>query len=329
MAEAADALTADELALIADDGGKKGDEVTTPEWAEAIKDDGLKTAVSGYESEADFLTALGLEIKTDGAWTDGLPDDLKEVAEKFSSKDDAVRAIVAFRKRDSQIRLPGKDATDDERTAYAKAIGVPKSVDGYEFPDIPKEELTDAITASRKAWAERFHKLQVSKETAKALTLAAQEEAIAVNAAEKEADKTFAAAQEEALREEWKGEDYEKNVTHANRALTELSERSGVKVDDLKHIQTKDGRFLLDRGDMLKVFAAVGREMAEGLLGPTLTDSQKETIGEEIIAKRVAIEKAQTEGNSKLANKLYQEVLALTAKQKGTAPIVGSEGRTA
>ncbi len=313
--------------------GEGNDAGTGAGWTDAIEDEGLKEALSKFESEQQLLDTLGLEIHEGGNgaldWREELPGELKEVAERFASTEDAVRAIVAYQKRDGQVRVPGKEATEDEIKAYTKAVGVPENVDGYEFPNLPKDEVTDEITASRKAWAERFHKLQVPAETAKVLTLALQEDVTAVNEAALKADTEFAKSQEDDLRVEWKGEDYERNVMLATRALTELSERSGVKITDLKSIETKDGRFLLDRADILKVFAVVGREMAEGLLGSTLTDSEKETIGEEIIAVREQYAKAQSERNTKLANSLYQKELVLIAKQEGAKPIVGKEGRSA
>ena len=69
----------------------------------------------------------------DQDWRSDLPEDLRKTAERFASKADAVRAIESFRKRESQVRVPGKDATDDEKAAYRKEQRetVIKTVRGY------------------------------------------------------------------------------------------------------------------------------------------------------------------------------------------------------
>src|SRR5687767_6715160 len=99
-------------------------------------------------------------------WRSDLPDDLKETANRFTSKADAVRAIIDMRKRESQVRVPGKDATPDQIAAYHKAIGVPEKPELYEFPDLPEGlELTDQVKESRAEWGKRFHSLGINKET--------------------------------------------------------------------------------------------------------------------------------------------------------------------
>lgn len=261
-------------------------------------------------------------------WTANLPDDLKETGKRFSSEADAVRAIIDMRKRESQVRVPGKNATPEEIATYHKAIGIPEKPEDYEFSDLPEGlELTEEVKASRAEWSKHFQKLGIPKEAAKEISRLANEEAVREAVAQKEADKAFVASQEAALRSEWKGEEYDRNKTLANRAFTELANRTGLKIEDLTHIETKDGRFLMDRTEIVRMFAAVGREMSEGSIGPTLTESEKDTVEEQIRGVRNQVAEAQSVGDSKLANKLYQQELALVAKRTGSKPIVGARGR--
>ena len=261
-------------------------------------------------------------------WTADLPDDLKETGKRFTSKADAVRAIIDFRKRESQVRVPGKNATPEEIATYHKAIGIPEKPEDYEFADLPEGlELTEELKAERAEWGKRFHALGIPKEAAKELSKLANEEALRELKAVKEADEAFVKQQEAALRNEWKGEEYERNKTLANRAFTELANRTGLKLDDLTRIETKDGRFLMDRAEIVKMFAAIGREMSEGSLGPTLTESEKDTVEEQIRNVRTQVSEAQASGDSKRANKLYQQEQALIAKRDGSKQIVGAHGR--
>jgi hypothetical protein len=261
-------------------------------------------------------------------WTADLPDDLKETGKRFSSKADAVRAINDFRKRESQVRVPGKNASPEEIAAYHKAIGIPEKPEDYEFSDLPEGlELTEEVKASRAEWSKHFQKLGIPKEAAKEISRLANEESLRELKAVKEADEAFVKQQEAALRSEWKGEEYDRNKTLANRAFTELANRTGLKLEDLTQIETKDGRFLMDRVEIVKMFAAIGREMSEGSIGPTLTESEKDTVEDQIRGVRQQVAEAQSVGDSKRANKLYQQEQALIAKREGSKAIVGARGR--
>ncbi len=329
-------------------------------WAEHVENADLKGVLSGFESQDKFFEAAGIKIEQPQDWRTGLPDDLKEsatkfktpaelvqsirakpsdwregipddlkpVAERFTSREDAIRAIQAFQKRDGQVRVPGKDASDAEKAAYLKAIGVPGKPEEYEFPVLPKEELTDDIKANRQEWGKRFHELGVPKAMAKQLIDYVSQDGAKHMQAQVEADKQFAKAQEDALRAEWKGADFDKNHTLANRAFADLAQRNGLDVEALRKIETKDGRFLMDRAEIVRMFAGIGREMAEGTLGPTLTAAESETIDGQIQDVRKQIAEAQANGDSKRSNMLYQREQALIAKQKGNKLVVGAGGRS-
>ncbi len=263
----------------------------------------------------------------DEDWRNDLPEDLRKTAERFASKADAVRAIENFRKRESQIRVPGKDATDEERAAYRKAVGIPDKAELYEYPELPKgQELTDDIKANRKVWGQRFMDLGIPKEAAKALAQAVNEDAQKYQESLVKADKAFAQAQEDALRLEWKGEEFDKNKILANRAFNEIARRAGQSLDDLTKIETKDGRFLMDRAEIVRMFAMIGREMGEGTLGPAMSEGERETVGDEVTGIRKQIEEAQEKGDSKRANQLYQKEQKLLEKM-GNKSIVGAGGR--
>ena len=60
--------------------------------------------------------------------------------------------------------------------------------------------MTDEIKASRETWANHFKDLNISKDTAKALSQLVGEDTINSAAAQAEADKAFVEQQEAALR---------------------------------------------------------------------------------------------------------------------------------
>lgn len=303
-----------------DDGG--GGEAES--WTDHMEDGDLKTALSGFESQDKFLDAAGIKApeaeKGDPVdWREGLDDDLKKTADRFNSPEDALRSIQEFRKRDSQVRVPSKDASEEEVAKYRKATGIPENAEGYEFPEIAKEDLTEEIKVSRETWGKRFHEMGITKDQAMLLSQLVNDDGAKMLEAQGEADKDFAKQQEEALRSEWKGDDYEKNKTFANRAFSEIANRAGLSLEELTKIETKAGRFLMDDARMLKLFSVIGREMGEGTLGPAISESERDTVEDEVRAVRKQIAAAQSEGNSKRANQLFQKEQKLLERIGGKA----------
>jgi hypothetical protein len=75
------------------------------------------------------------------------------------------------------------------------------------------------------------------------------------------------------------------------------------------------------------MMAAIGREQSEGTLGPVLSQSEVDTIGEQISAIQTQMAEADAKGDSKAHNALYQKELALREKMVGNEPVVGAHGR--
>jgi len=263
-------------------------------------------------------------------WRAGIADEkLRDHAGRFASLDDVIRANLDSRQKLSKAIIPpGKDASEDDVKGYLKAIGVPAEASGYEFPEIPKEQMTDAIQAERDMWAKEFHDARLPDETAKRLVAKFGEVAQAHAQAQAKADKDFAQSSSEALKAEW-GADNDKNMTLANRAFDDMTQRAGIASADMRKIETKDGRFVMDDPRMLKMFAALGREMGEGSLGGTMTEGDRETIDEQIRDLRKQTDEAKSGGDSKRANQLYQKTLGMIEKRDGAQAIVGSQNRAA
>lgn len=303
-----------------------------PEWVATVQDEGLRGTLGKFESQDKFFEAIGYKppVPEKVDWRAEIKDDdAKKFAESSTDVNHLVKRALDMRsKLSNAIIRPGKNASAEEVAAYRKALGIPEKPEEYEFPELPKEQLTDDVKTSRAQWAKHFHTLGIPKEAAKELTKLVGQDAERLMQAQVESDKAFATQQEEALRQEWKT-DYDKNKTLANRAFTEIANRAGLKIDDLTKIETKDGRFLLDRAEIVKLFAVLGREMAEGTLGPVVSEGEAETMEGEIRDLRKQIESAQLDGDSRRANQLYQREQQLIARLKGNRSIVGAQGRAA
>lgn len=264
-------------------------------------------------------------------WRDGITDPkLKEQAARFNSLDDILRGNNELRgKLGSAIVKPGEKATDEEKAAYRKAMGVPDAPEGYKFPDLPAGmELTDTVKADRVEWAKFLHDENVSAASAERLFAKFVEKGVAADKAQADADKQYVADKDAALRKKW-GPEYDINVKHSQFGITKMANDAGINIDELKHIEMKDGKFLFDHPLMWQLMAKVGREAREGDGGGgAMTDSERDNLQSQIRTLRQQQEQAEQARDSRLKNELYQKEMALIAKRDGNRSIVGA-GRAA
>ncbi len=293
-------------------------------WYGTIADEGLKTTAAKFESRDKLLEAVGYKAPD---WREQIKDEeARKIAKDSPDLDHFAKRTLEMRQRIGKgFQPPGKDAKPEDIAAYRKAMGVPEAPDKYEWPDLPNgQPVTDEVKASRDAWGKRFHELGVSAPVAKELARIVNEDQAAYEASLKAADKKFADETEAKLKDKWKGDEFERNTKASERAIVNLAERSGIDVQELRHMELKNGRFLLDDPNVRQLFAAVGLEMTEGNLGPALTDSERGSMKGQLDTIRSGIAAAQAKGDDKEANRLYQAEQALVAKMQGSKSIVGS-----
>lgn len=263
-------------------------------------------------------------------WRASLPDDLKEHASRFTSTGDLVKSHLTLRQQLSKAIIPpAANAKPEDVATYRKALGVPDTAEAYKWPDPPAgETLTDDIKATRADWSKEFHEANLSQpQVDRLLTKLAARDA-ATKAATVAADKRNADDAEAALRKDWPGAEFDRNKEYANRAFKDVAERAGVSVDDIRRIETKDGRFLFDDARMLKVFALLGREMGEGNLGP-VSEGERNTLDSTLRANLAEQATAKANRDDKRRNELYMEEQRIRGRMLGNRPIVGSAGRAA
>lgn len=84
-------------------------------------------------------------------WQDQLPDDFADDRAMLGRYSDLKSFVKAFKdnmtaaraKSEGLVKIPGQDATDEDRAAYYKAIGVPDDPKGYGIK--PPEKLPDGV----------------------------------------------------------------------------------------------------------------------------------------------------------------------------------------
>ena len=260
------------------------------------------------------------------SWRDLIEDEkLQKHSERFTSIDALVQANLESRQKLSKAVVPpGKDADEEDVAAYREALGVPKDVDGYEFPLPEGMERTDEMMDSEDHWSNIDNHNNIPKETADVLINEFRGEIEKMMGQKSEADQHYTAQSQADMRKEW-AEDYDKNIIFASRASEALL---GEDFETMRHVETADGRYILDNPVLIRMFAKLGRDMGEGTLGSVATDSEKETLLEQANSYRDKRLDAHAKGNNAEARRWDEKERLILEKIHGSGPIIGADTRT-
>lgn len=267
-------------------------------------------------------SALGGDTLAGGAqatdWRADLPDDLKDWAKKFTSREAALKSHRELESRlGKSIVLPGENATPEEIAEFRrKALGVPESPEGYEvkLPD----NLPDALKSDEEGTKARLG------EFAKAMHEAGAPPA-AVQAASDFYHKMLAEAfegQAQALQSlneqkvaeierEWGG-DKEANITYGKRAVAMFDQDGQFK--EFLNSATIDGVQAGNHPEFLRMFARIGRAMAEDRPHMEPTEEEARSVEAEIDKVRRDKADAMRKGDNRMAEQLDRRERELWAK---------------
>jgi hypothetical protein len=281
-----------------------------------------ETEATEVETE-DTEEQESVEIES---WRDLIEDEkLQKHAERFTSVDALVQANLESRQKLSKsIVPPGEGAEEEEVTAYREALGVPNDVDGYDFLLPEGMERTDQMMDSEDHWANLFLDNNVPKATADVLISEFRGEIEKMMGQKAEMDDAYTKQSEADMRKEW-AEDYDKNIIFASRASEALL---GDDFEDARHIETSDGKFILDNPILVRMFAKLGRDMGEGALGSVATEGERETLMEQANTYRDKRKDAYAKGNHAEARKWDEKERLALDKIHGGGAIVGTDTRT-
>lgn len=205
---------------------------------------------------------------------EGYADFAKE--QGWASADDAVKAYQAQQAAtEGMVKVPGKDASEDEQKAFRGALGVPDKADGYDFK-VP-EKMPDGVAyddALAGKFKEAAHKLGLTPAQAQGIhdmqmehVGGLTENALKENAAQlsEKADKAHAA-----LEEAWGKEGsqtYNKSRALAERAINMAGG------DDLMAEMKENGYLSADGAVLSPMLAKAFAKFGEKLAGEDSLDS--------------------------------------------------------
>jgi len=159
------------------------------------------------------------------------------------------------------LQIPGDDATDDDRAAWAKARGIPETPDKYEIKAKPPEgmEINDHDKARLGAITAALHKAggvmadPAVVNYAHQLYYSEREEAEAAM----QATATIQKEKTEAyLAKLWPGPDRKRNLMFADQAIGHFF---GKEFSEVKDMQFADGSRLGDNVQFIQAMAKIGR----------------------------------------------------------------------
>lgn len=196
-------------------------------------------------------------------------DELKQL-ERFSDPKSMLKAFkdtqTALRnKTEGMIKPLGENPTDEEKQAFAKALGIPEAPDKYERVKPPEGlDLAEGDQAFIDKGIVKLHEMggfAAHPEVAKAFQ-SFYYEAMNERASQMSAMALVKAKEsEQILRKEW-GSEYDLNIGLANEALKTLGGKEAV---DLLNEQFADGTTLGSKPAIIKLLANAARNSTEDL----------------------------------------------------------------
>jgi hypothetical protein len=259
-------------------------------------------------------------------WRSSITDpDHLEFAKRIASPADAVKVALDLRKANSaMIKVPGKDATAEDRAKFNKAIGVPETVEGYKF-DIGREP-TDADKAIQGNLAKIALDNGIPANAMTALSKAVSELAGAQKAEENRVAVAAREANEASLRKEW-GADYERNKTLATRAVQAFGEvKSHPEVIEFFEKTMVNGQKLGDHPIMVRMLGNIGNRMGEGDFIGAVGADQRGSLQTELNTIRAANPVGSVGYRTPAVQKRIMEINEQLYPDGG---VVGQGGRTA
>lgn len=201
------------------------------------------------------------------AWMNSMPDAYKQNEDfaKFGEAADAYAKFDELLKADGDaLKIPGEDATDEDKNAFAQKLGRPETAEGYEIgkpDDLPEGvEYNEELEA---AFRDTAFNLGMPKSQAEAIyswynSIVAKSENDRMIADQAALDKSV-----NELKDEWKGDAFKVNVELAHRVFTKfVGEEAQAFIDEAR----VDGVTLGNHPMFLKAFHGISKVMANDAL---------------------------------------------------------------
>lgn len=261
-----------------------------------------------------------------GDWRAAIRDEkLRAAAADYQSPEEILKRVTTLRTKMNELTgrtvVPGDQATDEERAAYRKAVGIPDAADGYGLavPEAVAPALQNVENAKEGLGlvAGKFHQLGLSKAQAEGvmeLYWSALGEASQTSEATNEARIDELQGQ---MRQKY-GEAWPKEEAFALKAMSTFADAG---MNDFMAKAQVDGVPANQHPVWIEFAARVGRAMAEDSAHGTMSDVELKSSNERLDELTAGIHTAMAKGDRTTANRLSAERDSLQASLIGDRPV--------
>lgn len=221
-------------------------------------------------------------------WMDSMPDAFK-TNERFAQFSEANDAYTKFDEllaaEGNALAIPGEDASDEDKNAFAIKMGRPETAEGYEIgkpQDWPEGvEYNEALDAQFK---EAAFKMGVPAEMVKGFHGWYNGAVLDAHKAEVQNEKAAMEKANDELKTAWKGDAYKVNTEMAHRAFKQFGGESEAEQKETQEFVDNtivDGVVLGEHPKFLKLFQRIGlavsddNALSESSLGGELSEDDK------------------------------------------------------
>lgn len=286
----------------------------------AVSEETTATPEVSEQTNLEATTDATPEPAPAPSWTEGIEDEkVLGLANRYTTPAAMANALYeANRELSQRVKLPGDDATDEDRAKFQKAMGVPESADDYEIkaPENMDAASFEAMQGPIKDVIAEMHAAGAPQKVVDAMLSKYFEFETQAQAEVSRLDQEYLAKAEADLRKEW-GSGYDENMAFANDFLTQSPE--------LAQLELKDGMLLGSHPAFVKRMAEVGRLTNEGQLrfgvagqaGSADLQAEYDQLSRDIHA-------AYNSGDRAKAAQLDAQRNALSEKLHGNNSVVGA-----
>lgn len=258
--------------------------VATETTTETTETEAAATETKAAETTTATETTTEAPAFDYGKWADGLTDESKkDYARRFKSLDEVIDGALAMRKDvSSRIKVPGENATPEEKAAFNKAIGASDNVEDYKVATPENYELGEAQTALVGLMKQKAAEAGVPVSAFENFTKTYFEAEVAIKEKIEGEVKSYREETEKALRKEH-GKDYDRRLAAGNALLDKLDKSGEVRAFLNDNIQWNG--VAMKAGDhpaLMSVIAELGLRMAEDGAPLIVTQDERSSIHQQI-----------------------------------------------
>ena len=193
-------------------------------------------------------------------WKESVSEEFRGGVDRFENVDNLAKSYIELEKSmGSRVKIPGEDATPEDRSAFYGKLGVPDSAEGYTMPELLEGEVyNEEVLGKFKAIALENN---ISNEAFSAMAaeqIAMQKELKAAEAAAADVEYERHKTEGDRILHEKLGAAYDENIKLSSRAYTEYASEDLMNILDQPKYES-----LKNEPAFIEMFAEIGKKQMD------------------------------------------------------------------